>query len=189
MTGGTTGIGFAIAERIAREGGHVFICSSQQSNVDEAIKKFKELGLTIEGTTCNISKSADRKKVLEMIAQKHQRLDVLVLNAGISSYAGKNLAITEEAYDHLFDVNVKAQFFFIKEAYPLLKKSGRDANILVNASIMGKSPDKLIGVYSMTKAALINMVKSLAMELMPDNIRINAIGPGFIETHMTEPIK
>ncbi|CDW80890.1 dehydrogenase reductase sdr family member 4 [Stylonychia lemnae] len=189
VTGGTTGIGYAIAERIAREGGEVFICSSQQSNVDEAIKKFKEMGLNISGTTCNISKSQDRKKVLEIIEQKHGRLDVLVLNAGISNYAGKNLLINEEAYDELFNVNVKSQFFFIKEAYPLLKKSPKDANILVNSSIMGKSPDKFIGVYAMTKATLISMIKSLAQELIPDNIRINGIGPGFVETHMTEPIK
>eukprot|EP00347_Sterkiella_histriomuscorum_P017097 403350680 len=98
-------------------------------------------------------------------------------------------AYDDESYDQIMNVNLKAQFFLIKEAHYLLKKSQRDANILVNASIFGKSPDKYTTVYSMSKAGLINMVKSLAMELMPDNIRVNAIGPGFIKTAMTDPLQ
>ena len=92
--------------------------------------------------------------------------------------------IEEEDYDFTFAVNVKAVFFFAKEAIDLLRKSKKGANILVTSSLSAVTPSKILGVYAMTKASMVNMVKWLAVELMDDGIRVNAIAPGFTMTNM-----
>ncbi|CDW80675.1 dehydrogenase reductase sdr family member 4 [Stylonychia lemnae] len=187
VTGATAGMGLAISMRLAQEGGQVVICSSQKENVDETLALFKQKGLDVSGQVCDIGNQASRTKLVQFIDQKFGRLDVLVLNAGISIHLGEQLVITEEDYDQTFNINTKAQFFLIKEFKQLLKRSQSDPNILVNASVLGYSPDKFAGVYSMTKAAVINMVQWLAQELIEDDIRINAIAPGLVQTRMSNP--
>ena len=97
------------------------------------------------------------------------------------------LDITEKAYDKMFEVNVKSTFFAIKDAKPYLEK-GENPNILILSSVVGVNPSPPIGVYSMTKAALDNMVKFLSVELRCDGIRINGIAPGLIKTKLAQNI-
>lgn len=109
----------------------------------------------------------------------------MILNAAIAGFSTRRqIFITEEDYDRLFRVNIKSTFYFIKETLHLLKK-GTDANILINSSMVGIHTDRFSGAYAMTKAALINMAKWLYMELLDDNIRVNAIAPGMVHTTMT----
>ena len=95
---------------------------------------------------------------MKKIAEKHGRIDVLVANQACSTHFGTQLDITENAYDKLWDLNVKSVFFLIKEAKELLMKAGKEANVLVISSVSGKNPHHTLGVYGMTKAALDNMV-------------------------------
>jgi NAD(P)-dependent dehydrogenase (short-subunit alcohol dehydrogenase family) len=185
ITGGTTGIGLAIAHMMALEGGKVIICSSQQKNVDEALNTMK--GLHVEGFACNIANKADRAKAGAYIAEKYGKLDVFVANAAI--VGGKptpHIRATEESVDHLYNVNIKGTYFFIVELYPLIKKAGLGANILVTSSVTAEVPPALMGPYAMFKAVLNNMVKSMQKEFMRDKIRINAIAPGVIETDLAK---
>ena len=184
VTGGTQGIGLAIAERMAQEGGVVHVCSRKQQNVEEARTHFKAKGLNVTVHQCNVSDKQERQRMLKAILDKHDGvLDVLVPNAACSTYMGPQMKITEEAFDKMFDLNVKSVFFLIQESIEALRKSreqGRSANIMVVSSLMGRNPDKQIGVYSATKAALDTMVLFLAKELLPDGIRINGIAPGMV---------
>ena len=130
--------------------------------------------------------------MLDKIAKQHGgRIDVLVPNAACSTHFGKQLEIEEKAYDKLWDLNVKSTFFLVKESYQMLIKSkelGGAANVLIVSSVTGKNPSHHIGVYSMTKAALDNMVQMLAKELLGDGIRVNGIAPGLIQTEFAAPI-
>ena len=104
--------------------------------------------------------------MLQKIKDQHGgRLDVLVPNVACSTHFGSQLEITEKAYDKMWDLNVKSQFFLIKECYEMLmasKEAGGNANICVISSVTGTNPNSSLGVYAMTKAALDNMVKFLS---------------------------
>ena len=119
--------------------------------------------------------------MIARIEKEQGRLDVLVLNAACSNYMGTQMEIPESAYDKLFSVNVKSNFFTIKAAKHLLER-GKGSNVLVVSSVMGNDPSPILGVYGMTKACLNHMVKWMCQEFLEDNIRVNAISPGLIAT-------
>lgn len=114
------------------------------------------------------------------------RLDCLVLNHATITHIGKQMEITEEKFDEAINVNLKSCFFMIKESLPLLRVRG--GNVLMTSSLSGVDPFYSIGVYGITKAGINNMVRSLSVELMEDNIRVNAIAPGMVETEMSAPL-
>ncbi len=158
----------------------MIICSRKEKNIKEALDKLK--AYKVEGYPCNIGKKEERVALLKKIDDKYGRIDVLVCNQACSTHFGTQLEITETAYDKMWDLNVKSIFFLIKESKELLKKAGKEANILVISSVAGKHPNPMLGVYDMTKAALDNMVVWLSKELMDEDIRVNAIAPGLIKT-------
>ena len=98
------------------------------------------------------------------------------------------MKISERAYDKVWDINVKSTFFLIAECQDLLKEAGPGRNILVVSSVTGVNPNFNIGVYAMTKAALDNMVRWLAQELMADDIRVTGIAPGLIKTGFSKAL-
>ena len=179
ITGGTRGIGLAIAERFGQEGAKVIICSRRENNLKEAMDTLK--GYDVDGHVCDVGDQKAREQLINTIGETYGRIDVLVLNVANSSFWGMQLDITEDDFDKMFNINVKGTFFTIKEAKPWLDQA-ENANILVISSVVGQYPNSALGVYSMTKAALNNMVKFLAVELRCDGIRINAIAPGLIKT-------
>ena len=107
---------------------------------------------------------------------------MLIPNAAVFTHYGKQLEISERAYDKLWDLNVKSVFFIIKESIELIRKAGPGANILIISSIGGSNPPWEGGLYGSNKAALENMIKWLKDELRPDGIRVNGLAPGLIKT-------
>ena len=164
ITGGTSGIGLGLAERFLQEGASVVVCSIDK-NIDEVVNKLRKLciqGASCHGMHCDVTNQQDRLNVLKFIEQTYGKLDVLVANAGLITISGRQLKATEQQYDKVFEVNVKAVFFQIKESIPLLKKGGKNSNILVTSSEGAKQPGAFLGIYCMTKAAVDNMVPWLA---------------------------
>ena len=137
----------------------------------------------------NFGKKEERLKVREEISKTFGRVDVLVANIAASLHVGKAMAIEERAFDKMFEVNVKSTFFLIKEYLDLLKAAKGQASVLIVSSTAGYSPPDLIGVYGITKTALLGMTKLLGSELKEDNIRVNGIAPGAISTDFLGPLE
>ncbi|XP_057656382.1 dehydrogenase/reductase SDR family member 4 [Diorhabda carinulata] len=186
VTASTDGIGFAIAQRLAQEGAKVIISSRKQNNVEKATKSLKNEGLDVRGLVCHVAKAEDRKKLFDE-ATKIGGLDILVSNAAVSTTVGGVLDCTEDHWDKIFDVNVKSSFLLAKEALPLLRKS-KAGRIIFISSIAGFHPSEFLGAYSVSKTALLGLTKAAAVQLARENITVNSVAPGLIETKFAEPI-
>ncbi|CDW85350.1 dehydrogenase reductase sdr family member 4 [Stylonychia lemnae] len=191
ITGGTCGIGLALAERVISEGASVVVCSVGK-DIKEQVenlrnKRVNKTAQRVEGLFVDVTSKQDRQNLVNLVEKEFGRIDVLFVNAGIAFQMYGQLNMPESTFDQLFAVNVKGAFYTIKDCLELLKK-GKNPNILVTSSYSVPMPNKSVGVYGMTKAAMSNMVVWLAQELEPDNIRVNGINPGMVNTNMT-PVK
>lgn len=123
--------------------------------------------------------------MIKFVEEKYGRLDVFVGNAGGNSFVGKSLDTTEAAYDKMFNVNTKANFFFVAEIKHLLEKGNKPC-IMFTTSVTGYHMPVMIGVYALTKATMNAMVTLFSKELKKQNIRVNGVAPGLIATDMTK---
>jgi len=187
VTASTLGIGLAIAERLGHEGAHIVISSRKQAQVTSAVKNLEQQGLSVTGLTCHVGSKDDRKKLFDLVIEKYGGLDILVSNAAVNPVYGPILETKEEAWDKIFETNVKASFFLCKEAIPLMEKRG-GGSIVIVSSIGGYNPFPLIAPYSISKTALFGLVKGLVPQCAGKNIRVNAIAPGIIRTKFSEAL-
>jgi len=184
ITASATGIGLAMAHLMAQEGGILLINSRKLANVEKGVQEITSKGYIAHAMVGNISKKEEREKIAETIKQKFGRLDVLVINHATSLHFGSTLDTTEAQMDKMWDTNVKSGLLLIKELYPLIQEV--KGNILINSSYVGYTPDQYIGVYSLTKSALLGMVKLLAKEFQSEGVRVNGVAPGLIKTKLSE---
>jgi NAD(P)-dependent dehydrogenase (short-subunit alcohol dehydrogenase family) len=177
ITGGSTGIGFATAERFIAEGAaHVFITGRRQETLDEAVKKLGGKKVTaVQGDTSNL---ADLDKLYSVIKKQTGHLDILFANAGSGTFAPLG-SITEKHFDDIFNVNVRGVLFTVQKALPIFKDGG---SIILNASIVSSKGMPAISVYSATKAALRSFARCWTVDLKERKIRVNALSPGPIDT-------
>lgn len=180
VTGGTTGIGRGIAERLAAEGATVYVTGRRKAELDEAVEVIngRATGERAIGVQSDVSNLDDLDQLYEMIGTRSGRLDVLVANAG-GGTLGRLGEITEEDYDRTFDINVKGLLFTAQKALPLLPDG---ASIIVLSSMNASLGMENMSVYSATKAAIRNLARTWAAELAGRGIRVNAISPGPIDT-------
>ncbi|WP_154379940.1 SDR family oxidoreductase [Duganella guangzhouensis] len=174
VTGGTSGIGLATAQRFAAEGARVFITGRRQAELDKAVAGIPNA----TGIQADSSSSADLKRLFETIKEKAGRLDVLYVNAGGGSMAPLG-AITEEHFDDAFDRNVKGLTFTVQGALPLLSKG---ASVILTSSTAGVVGTPAFSVYSASKAAVRNLARSWILDTKERGIRINVVSPGPIRT-------
>lgn len=180
VTGGGRGIGRAVAELFAAEGAHVYICGRRPEFGDEVVANIEAAGGSATFARCDISEEADVVELIGRIASEHDRLDVLVNNAGVSP-AGTIAEMELADWSQLLDINLTGMFLVTKHAIPLLRRSP-GASIINLGSIFGEGGAAGFAAYAMTKAAAMNLTKSLALELAPEGIRVNALCPGATET-------
>lgn len=181
VTASTEGIGFGIAENLARHGAHVMLSSRKAANVTAAVEKLQADGLSVSGTVCHVGKQGDRSNLFQQTVDKFGGLDILVSNAAVNPYFGPILDCPEDAWDKIFEINVKVAFLLFKESVPLLQQRGGGSAVFVS-SIGGFQPISALGPYSVSKTALFGLTKALASEAAADNIRVNCIAPGIIQT-------
>ncbi len=167
ITGGTTGIGLASAKRFVAEGAFVYIFGRRKDALDAALA---ELGQNAHGVQGDISKLEDLERLFEAVKTEKGSIDVLFANAGL---------ITPEAFDQVFDVNVKGTLFTVQKALPLLKSG---SSIILTGSTTGVMGTPGFSVYSASKAAIRNFARSWAQDLRGTGIRINVLVPGPTET-------
>jgi 3-oxoacyl-[acyl-carrier protein] reductase len=187
ITGGTRGIGAAIAEGLAEKGVNLVVGGR---NVEAAREKAAELtafGIKAIGIRLDVSKSDEVEKAFEEIRKEFQRIDILVNNAGITN-DGLLLRMKEEAWDSVMDTNLKGVFLCSREAIKdmISQKYGRIVNITSVAAFMG-NPGQ--ANYSASKAGIVGFTKTIAREYANRNVTVNAVAPGFIQTAMTDILK
>jgi len=186
VTGGSRGIGAAIAEAYAREGARVVIASRKQPGLDQVAAeinaKYKD---TVIPRACHVGHADQVEGLIDFVFSELSGLDVLVNNAGTNPYFGPMLGISEELFDKTFQVNLKGVFEPTRLAANKWGEKGEKGVIVSIASIAGIQAAPLQGVYGMTKAAIISMTKTFAVELGTLGIRINAIAPGLIDTRLS----
>jgi len=176
VIGGVGGIGGAISQRFASEGAHVFATSRKGG---DSTSKAGTTG-SIRVIQADASENADRKRVFEHIASERARIDVLVINAGLSEYAPLE-NITEDHFDRTFGLNVRSLVFAAQGAIDLMRHGG---TIVLIGSIAGDIGTKGYGVYGASKAAIRSFARTFANELAPRGIRVNVVSPGPTDTAM-----
>jgi NAD(P)-dependent dehydrogenase (short-subunit alcohol dehydrogenase family) len=175
ITGGTTGIGLASAKRFVAEGAFVYIFGRRKDALDAAVA---ELGQNARGIRGDISKLEDLDRLFEAVKAEKGSFNVLFANAGLGNLAPLG-AITPEAFDQVFDVNVKGTLFTVQKALPLLNAG---SSIILTGSTTGVMGTPAFSVYSASKAAIRNFARSWAQDLRGTGIRINVLVPGPTET-------
>jgi NAD(P)-dependent dehydrogenase (short-subunit alcohol dehydrogenase family) len=175
VTGGTTGIGLATARRFVAEGAHVYVTGRRRPELDEAVAA---IGEHVTGVQADSAKLDDLDRLFAQIASEQGRIDVLFVNAGGGSMQPLG-AITEAQYDETFGRNVRGTLFTVQKALPLL---GNGASVIVTASTTSVKGTPAFSVYSASKAAVRNFVRSWILDVKGRGIRINAISPGPTET-------
>lgn len=184
VTGGSRGIGRAIALELAKQGANVAInFTSNEEKALEVVEEIKEYGVKGVSIKGNVTESGDVEEMIRIVGENFDTLDILVNNAGITK---DNLLIRmkEEDWEKVMDVNLKGVFLATKAvARKMMKqKKGKIINLSSVVGVMG-NPGQ--GNYCASKAGVIGFTKSIAKELGGKNISVNAIAPGFIETDMT----
>ena len=175
VTGGSTGIGMATAQRFVEEGATVYITGRRQAELDAAIA---QLGDKAKAVQSDVSKLEDLDRLYEVIQKDGKKIDILFANAGVGEFAPLG-SISEEHYDKTFNINVKGLLFTVQKALPNFSDGG---SIILNASIVSIKGMPAISVYSATKAAVRSFARSWANDLKDRQIRVNAISPGPIDT-------
>lgn len=175
VTGGTSGIGMAIARRFVAEGALVFITGRRQAQLDAAAA---ELGPHAVGVRCDVGNLAELDALYEVIRQRSGRVDVLVANAGVGLPAVLG-DITEEQFDSMFATNVKGAVFGVQKAMPLLSSG---ASVILIGSSTSTRPSPGLEVYGATKAALRNFARSWTLDARGNGFRVNVLSPGAVRT-------
>lgn len=187
ITGASKGIGEAIAQTLGKSGAKVVISSRKQDALDELAETFRKENMDVLPLAANTGSMEDLQKLVDDTLQKFGRIDILVNNAATNPVFGGVEEVEEWAFDKIMNVNVKGPFALSKMVLPTMKKQQQGAIVNIS-SIGGLSPEPQLGIYSVSKAALISLTKVMAKEWGQHGIRANVICPGFIKTKFSEAL-
>jgi NAD(P)-dependent dehydrogenase (short-subunit alcohol dehydrogenase family) len=181
ITGASRGIGKAIAELLAQHGAHVIISSRKVEGCAAVAEEITAAGGSAEAMACHIGGLEQIGSAIAQIRERHGQLDILVNNAAINPYFGHILDTPPDAFQKTIDVNMRGYFYMSVEAGKLMRETGGGA-IVNTASITALKPPPMQALYSITKAAVVNMTRAFAKECARFNIRCNALLPGLTKT-------
>lgn len=185
VTGGTRGIGRATCMALGRQGAQVVVSSRKAAAVEETVAALREAGYQAEGIPANVGRLEDAHALADQALARHGRVDILVNNAATNPVFGAVEDTSPEAFAKIMDVNVRGPFELAKRLLPAMKAAGRGA-IVNMSSIGGLAPERGLGIYSVSKAAIISLTQVMAKEWGKHGVRVNAICPGFIKTDFSQ---
>ena len=186
VTGASRGIGAAIAGHMAEEGAKVVLVSRKIEGLQAVADEIRGHGGEAIPIACHAGHASQRQEMLDQALKAYGKVDILVNNAATNPHFGPMLTIDDGAWDKTFEVNVKGYFGMIQLVAGHLQQRKAKGSIVNIASVVGQMAAPMQGVYAMTKAAVISMTRTLAMELGAAGIRVNAIAPGLIETKFAQ---
>jgi dehydrogenase/reductase SDR family member 4 len=187
VTGGTRGIGLSIATTFARAGAQVMVSSRKAEHVEAVVQALRAEGHDVVGVAANMGRASDAHEVAARTVEHFDGIDIIVNNAATNPSFGPLQTTTDEAFDKIFAVNVKGPLELCKTAHSVMVERGGGAIVNIS-SIGGITPEAGLGLYSMSKSALISLTKVMAQEWGADGIRANAICPGLIKTKFSSAL-
>lgn len=187
VTGASKGIGEYMAMAFAQAGASVVVSSRKQEAVDEVAKSIVDEGGIATGVAANTGSREDLEQLVNKTVNLYGGIDIIVNNAATNPVFGPVINTNEDAFDKIMNINVKGPFEFAKMAFPHMKKRG-GGSIINISSIGGLSPEPFLGIYSVSKSALISLTKVLAKEWGPMGVRANVICPGLIKTKFSQAL-
>jgi NAD(P)-dependent dehydrogenase (short-subunit alcohol dehydrogenase family) len=191
ITGGSSGIGLAIARALGQEGYGLTLSARRPDKLEEAVQGLRDEGLDAHAVPANMLEEDAIRQAVDAHRERFGRMDVLINNAGLGIAAPIAEAETKKL-DMQFGVNLRAVYLTLRECIPLLKEAGaehRKALVVNTASIAGKSGQAGLSAYSATKFAVIGLSQAAHKELSNDGIQVTAFCPGFVATPMTDWVK
>lgn len=189
VTGASRGIGLAIAEAFSKAGAQVVIASRKADGIERALAELSEAGCeNVQGRTCHVGSEEQVGDLVQWTTKEVGVPDIAVANAGTNPYFGPMLATPDTAWDKTFEVNLKGAFWLFRDVAKGLMNSDLPGSLVCISSVAALGAAPLQGTYGMTKASLISMTQTLAFELGPRKIRVNAIAPGLIDTKLSQAL-
>ncbi len=186
ITGGTKGIGLAIAQEFLSLGAEVMIVARNPTAIEQQLQIWRDQGWKAYGIAADVATSNGRQAIFEQLNQILGGLDILVNNVG-TNIRKKAVDYTTDEYNSIFQTNLTSVFEICQLTYPLLK-AGDNSSIVNIGSVAGLTSIRTGAPYGMTKAALVQLTRSLAVEWAKDSIRVNTVAPWFISTPLTESL-
>ncbi len=187
VTGGTRGIGRAIALALAKAGARVVVTSRKEASVDETVAIIRAQGLLADGIPANVGRLNEAHALIDRTLELAGGIDILVNNAAANPVFGPVEETSSDAFAKIMDVNLRAPFELAKRALPSMISRGGGAIVNIS-SIGGVSPEAFLGIYSVSKAALISLTQVMAREWGARGVRANAICPGLIKTDFSQAL-
>jgi NAD(P)-dependent dehydrogenase (short-subunit alcohol dehydrogenase family) len=187
VTGGSRGIGRAVALALAQAGADVVVAARKAQDLDPVAEEVRALGRRALAVPAHLGRRPDVDRLFETALQAFGRLDILVNNAATNPVFGPLLDVEEEAWDRIMTLNVKGYLLAAQRAAKAMASTGRGAIVNV-ASTAGLRASPGLGAYSVSKAAIIMLTRVLGRELGPIGIRVNAVAPALIETRFSEAL-
>jgi NAD(P)-dependent dehydrogenase (short-subunit alcohol dehydrogenase family) len=187
VTGATRGIGKSIAEELARAGARVALCSRKADACRQVKEELEKEGFEVLSQPCNVSRREELQALVDAATAKWGGIDIVVANAASNPYYGPLTGIGDDAFDKIFANNLKSVLWLAGMTLPAMAARGGGSFILVG-SIGGILANTVIGAYGISKAAGHHLVRNLAAEWGPQNVRVNAIAPGLVKTEFARAL-
>lgn len=188
ITGASRGIGEAIAKGYAREGASVVIASRKQDGLNALVPEIQEYGGEVRAFATHTGDLAQCKALIEKTVAEFGKVDILVNNAATNPQFGSMMESEPSVWQKIYEVNVMGYFYLCRYAAENMRERKAGGKLINVASVLGIQPHFTMGVYSISKAAVLAMTQALAQELAVDNIQVNAIAPGIIKTKFAEAL-
>ncbi len=192
VTGATRGIGKSIAEELARAGAKVAICSRKAEACAAVQKEFAGQGFETLSQPCNVSRKEELQALVDATLARWKRIDIVVANAAANPYYGPLTGISDDALDKIFANNVKSVLWLAAMTLPRMaeqSKGGKSSgSFILVGSIGGLLASTIVGAYGVSKAAGHHLVRNLAAEWGPMNVRVNSIAPGLVKTEFARAL-